>query len=225
MIRLGNNFSGGSIHRFRMSYQLCRKTVFLGILLTGFIDSAEAHNVAVTEDIAGTWHIEPNHSPKAGEPATVWIALTRKGGQILPLEQADCSLKVYSQPQKPDAQPILSPPLKAIAAEQYQGIPGADIIFPTTGLYQLKLACAPKLEGDFTPFQMDYEVTVSSGVTATPQVVPSSEAQTLPTPAASITPSSTAQPSSPLAQAIGLGMGVIAVIVLLGLVRRWLGKR
>lgn len=120
-----------------------------------------AHEVEVAGEVAGIWHIEPNHNPKAGEPTTVWVALTRKGGQLLPLEQATCQLSVYTQPRKPGDQPLLQPPVKAIAAEQYQGIPAAEVRFPKTGLYQLQLSCSPKTTGAFQPFQMDYQVTVA----------------------------------------------------------------
>lgn len=137
-------------------------TLFLALLVT----PAAAHKVEVSENVAGTWHIEPDHNPKAGETARVWIALTRKGGKILPLEQGNCQLAVYSQPRTPGGSPVLQPPLKAISAEQHQGIPGADIVFPTAGIYQLELTCTPKTEGDFQPFQINYEATVASGVTA-----------------------------------------------------------
>lgn len=122
---------------------------------------AIAHEVEVVGDVAGTWHIEPNHNPKAGTPARTWIALTRRGGAVLPLDQAKCQLAVYSKPRKPGTSPILRPTLKAVSAERYQGIPGADITFPKVGLYQLELSCTPKTAGSFKPFQMKYDVTVT----------------------------------------------------------------
>jgi hypothetical protein len=120
-----------------------------------------AHKVEVAGDVAGNWHIEPNHNPQVGKPARAWIALTRKGGTLLPLSQASCQLAVYLQPRKADAQPILKPTLKAISAEQYQGIPGADVTFPKIGRYVLELNCKPKVNGNFQPFRMQYEVTVA----------------------------------------------------------------
>lgn len=122
---------------------------------------AIAHKVEVVGDVAGTWHIEPNHNPKAGTPARAWVALTRKGGQLVPLNQASCQMAVYAKPRKSRDQPILRPTVKAIAAERYQGIPGADITFPKVGLYQLQLNCSPKTKGSFQPFQMQYDVTVA----------------------------------------------------------------
>lgn len=134
-----------------------------GILfLALFVTPAAAHKVEVSEDVAGTWHIEPNHNPKAGEPARAWVILTRKGGQILPLEEGNCQLAVYSVPRTPSDLPLLQPTIKAVSAERYQGIPGADIVFPNIGIYQLELSCTPKAEGSFKPFQMKYEVSVAA---------------------------------------------------------------
>lgn len=137
-------------------------TLFLSLL----VSPAVAHNVEISKDVAGTWHVEPNHTPKAGETARAWVALTRKGGQILPLEQASCQMAAYSQPRKKGDVPVLQPAVKAISIEKYRGILGADIVFPQTGLYQLELSCTPKTQGDFQPFQMKYDVTVATGAAA-----------------------------------------------------------
>lgn len=140
---------------------------FLALL----ISPAYAHNVKTSEDVAVTFHIEPNHNPKAGEKAQAWFALTRKGGRFIPLEECDCKLAVYSEPHKEGSAPLLQPPLKAISAEQYQGIPGADIVFPKPGAYELELSGAPKNEEHFKPFELSYEVTVAAG---TPQPIATS---------------------------------------------------
>jgi hypothetical protein len=136
--------------------------------------AAIAHNVEVTGDVAGTWHVEPDHSPRSGEPAKVWIALTRKGGEVLPLAQASCKLAVFSQPYTEGDKPVLQPELKAIAVEQYQGIPGADVVFPQPGLYEMALNCTPKTEGSFAAFEMRSAVTVGAGV-ASPSASPAAE--------------------------------------------------
>jgi hypothetical protein len=124
---------------------------------------ALAHNVKVAGDVAGLWHIEPNHHPQAGETAQVWIVLTRQGGKIVPWEQGNCRLAVYLEPRQAKALPVLQPTLKAVAVEKYQGIPGADVIFPQAGSYELELDCQPKTKGDFTAFQMKYTVAVAPG--------------------------------------------------------------
>ncbi|MFB8790444.1 MAG: hypothetical protein U7123_16720 [Potamolinea sp.] len=137
---------------------------------------ALAHKVQIAEDIGGTLHIEPNDTPRAGESSLAWFALTRKGGKVLPLEECNCKLSVYSQTLNTSYSPILNPVLKAVSAEKYQGIPGAKIQFPQPGAYQLQLSGTPKIEGSFKPFELKFEVTVAAGkpiATASPEVSPS----------------------------------------------------
>jgi hypothetical protein len=142
------------------------------LLLAMFSAPAIAHKVQVSGDVAGTWHVNPRDNPRAGESTKVWIALTRKGGEVLPLEQASCKLAVYSQPYTKGDQPILQPELKAIVAEKYQGIPGADVVFPAPGLYEMELSCTPNQTGEFEAFEMQSEITVASGAGQAPGASP-----------------------------------------------------
>lgn len=141
------------------------KCLSLIILLAGLVYPAVAHEVNTSSDVGGTFHIEPNDNPHSGETATAWFALTRKGGKLLPLEQCNCQLAVYPEPHTEGSAPLLKPPLKAISAEQYQGIPGADIVFPKAGVYELELSGTPKAGASFKPFELSYTVTVSPGAT------------------------------------------------------------
>lgn len=142
--------------------------VFLGLLVEAAIPSAPqlnsisvlAHEVEVSGDVAATFHLEPNHNPRAGQPARVWFALTRRGGQIIPLEQCNCKLAVYPKNRKDGDKPLMHPPLTAIFAEKYQGIPGANIVFPKAGIYKLKLSGTAKKKANFKPFELSYTVTV-----------------------------------------------------------------
>lgn len=144
-------------------------TLFLSLI----VSPVAAHNLQVSGDVAGIWHVEPNHNPKAGEPARAWVALTRKGGQTLSLEQANCQMAVYSQPREEGDLPGLQPTVKAISALKYQSVPSADIVFPNTGRYQLELSCTPKTQDKFQPFQLKYDVVVAPGAAA-----PASNAET-----------------------------------------------
>ncbi len=129
---------------------------------------AQAHKTEVSGDVAGTWHLEPNHSPKAGEPARVWVALTQQSGQVIPLEQCDCSLAVYATNQ-PGAAPVIQPTLQAISPEQFQNIPGADITFPAVGEYRIVLTGRPGAEATFAPFELSYTTVVAAGSATAPQ--------------------------------------------------------
>ncbi len=132
--------------------------IFLGSPVT-------AHTVKKDAGVGATFHIEPDHNPRAGEPAMAWFALTHPGGKLIPLEQCDCQLAVYSQAAVAQANQsaILNPPLKSISVEQYQQIPGADIVFPQAGIYQLVITGHPKAGADFQPFKLSYAVTVLPG--------------------------------------------------------------
>lgn len=137
----------------------------LGWLLVSalIVTPAAAHTVKVSGDVAATIHVEPNHNPKAGQQARAWFALTRKGGQVIPLSQCNCQLAVYSMPRTQNSQPLMRPSLKAITAEQYQGIPGTEIVFPKAGAYELELSGTQKAEAKFRPFRLTYSVTVGAG--------------------------------------------------------------
>lgn len=142
--------------------QILGWTLFLPLLGS----PATAHNLQISGNVAGVWHVEPNHNPKAGEPAKAWVALTRKGGQTLSLEQANCQMAVYSQPRVEGDLPVLQPTVKALNALKYQSVPSADIVFPNTGRYQLELSCTPKTQNNFQSFQLKYDALVAPGTTA-----------------------------------------------------------
>lgn len=127
------------------------------------IAPAIAHKVEISGDVGGTIHLEPNDNPQAGKATLAWIALTRKGGQTIPLQQCNCQLAVYAEPRQKDAAPLLTPSLKAVTAEKYRGIPGAEIVFPKPGAYQVELKGTPKAGANFKPFQLDFDVTVATG--------------------------------------------------------------
>ncbi|NEO83039.1 MAG: hypothetical protein F6J87_02085 [Spirulina sp. SIO3F2] len=120
-----------------------------------------AHQVELSTDVGATLHIEPDDTPKAGEVTEIWFALTRKGGQSIPLAACDCALAVYATPA--EAQPILEPPLNPVSAEGYADIPGAQFTFPTVGAYELVLTGQPQTEKDFAPFELRFDVLVAAG--------------------------------------------------------------
>lgn len=131
------------------------------------IPPASAHKIETSEDVGATLHIEPNDTPRAGESAQAWFALTRKGGKIIPLKECDCQLSVYSEPRTAATKPLSQPDLQAISAERYQGIPGAKITFPRPGAYQLELSGKPANNNNFKPFELKFDVTVAAGTNKT----------------------------------------------------------
>ncbi|HIK30845.1 MAG TPA: hypothetical protein IGS17_11445 [Oscillatoriales cyanobacterium M59_W2019_021] len=174
---------------------------------------AVAHNIQTDGTVGATFHIEPDHNPRAGEPTTAWFALTKAGGEAIPLAQCDCRLAVYDRAADPDT-PVLTPPLEAIAAEQYRDIPGAEIVFPQAGIYELEISGSPKAEAEFEPFALTYSVTVSPGKAA---AVP---AETAPTAIDSQVNLKESRPSQGEWYWAAIGLGVIVVAVALWMARQ-----
>lgn len=119
-----------------------------------------AHEVEVSGNVAATFHLEPDHNPKAGETAQIWFALTRRGGAIIPMSECECQLFIYAEPRKQSDRPLITPELSPISAEKYQGIPGTNVVFPQAGRYQLEFVGSPKTKDNFQPFKFTYSVTV-----------------------------------------------------------------
>ena len=162
-----------------------KKSAFGGLILlaTLLTNPANAHKIVTQKDVGATIHLEPNDAPRAGETALTWFALTQKGGKIIPLNECNCKLSIYSQSSA--GKPLQQPPLKAVSQESYQGIPAAEITFPTAGAYQLQLQGSPKNGATFSLFELKFDVNVAPGVAApkTPdristQIVPQEEQTT-----------------------------------------------
>lgn len=181
--------------------------------------AAYAHQVELAEDIGGTLHIEPNDTPRAGEEVLAWVALTRKGGETLPLEDCNCQMNLYAQSQQDSDEPLLSPTLVAVEQESYEGIPGAEFIFPEVGAYTLEISGQPKAAAEaegveaFAPFELAFDVTVAQAV---PKIPADSEA-VLPDPYSQVVAEPEQAPSS-LKRWITIGMGSAILLGLFGAV-------
>jgi hypothetical protein len=119
-----------------------------------------AHEVNVSGNVAATFHIEPGHNPKAGQPSRTWFALTQRGGALIPLAQCDCQLAVYAVPRRQNTPAMLRPALAAYNVEGFKNIPSAMVTFPRPGLYELELSGKPKGGVQFNAFRLSYRVTV-----------------------------------------------------------------
>jgi hypothetical protein len=140
------------------------KTANIFVLLFGLAAIATpvlAHRVEISGSVGATIHIEPNDRPRAGTSHLTWFALTRRGGQTIPLASCNCELQLYTQPYRAGNTPIAEPELKAVSAEGYNNIPGADVTFPRAGGYELVLRGRPIVAGDFAPFELRFPVTVA----------------------------------------------------------------
>jgi hypothetical protein len=144
-----------------MSLSLKQSKLFSGLLLLLVGMPAFAHEIEMAGDVAATFHIEPNHQPRAGKPARAWFALTRRGGTPISLAQCKCQLAIYKLPRgKNTATPLMKPALSSLNVEQYKGVPQATITFPKPGLYELVLTGTSQAGATFKSFTLDYQVTV-----------------------------------------------------------------
>ncbi len=137
-----------------------QKNISLFLFSTVLALPVLAHNVEISGNVAATFHIEPNHNPRVGTTSQAWFALTRRGGQTIPLSQCSCKLSVYTLPRTANSQPILNPNLEAINVEKYQEVPGANIIFSQAGAYELEILGTAKDGISFKPFKFSYTVNV-----------------------------------------------------------------
>ncbi len=169
-------FLGSALRRFQLPFLLINGVVLLPVLFTlipapdGLVGDggdlrspAFAHTVKVSGEVAATFHLEPNHNPRAGKPSLTWFALTRKGGTLIPFSQCNCQVAVYALPRAKTALPLLRPTLQAVNVERYQAVPGTQIIFPKAGQYEIVISGLPKSPATFKPFALSYTVVVSGG--------------------------------------------------------------
>ena len=193
-------------------------TIGGGLVSIALAAPAFAHTVKVSGDVAATFHIEPHHNPKAGQPAQAWFALTQHGGTVIPLAQCNCKLKIHLNPYKEGDIPTLEPVLKPISTAQYQNVPGADITFPKSGAYELELSGTPKGGAKFQPFELSYEVTVMAGAMASEAVAqPNHGTQPVKvtstaTPQTTGEDQSTSNPILPIVAVTGVGIAVFFAI-------------
>jgi hypothetical protein len=189
-------FGGGPRSR---AASLVLTTAAVGWL--GAIAPGAAHTVQRAGNVAVTFHIEPNHNPRSGEPSKAWFVLTRPGGDPIALEECDCVLTVHPLPRRPGDRPESQPPLTEIDAETFRAIPGALVTFARSGAYELVLTGQPRSPDGFTPFSVSYGVTVLGGTnraaaSPTPSPTPASASTDPAAIAASEPPTSTANPPS-----------------------------
>jgi hypothetical protein len=123
-----------------------------------------AHEVKVDDGIGGTIHIDPYDRPIAGKKSRVWIALTKRGGEIVPYSSCNCQMEIQS---------LSDRNLKFTSdrsfsfldrfLEQFLGLPSVSVVFPQVGRYALKLTGTAKNGSDFQPFELVFTTNVSRG--------------------------------------------------------------
>jgi hypothetical protein len=116
-----------------------------------------AHEVRISNAVGGTIHIEPNDRPIAGRKSRIWIALTKRGGEIIPYEKCNCRLEVRSLTNK--AIKFIVPKSTSII-DLYLGLPSLEVTFPEVGRYELQLNGSAKRSADFPDFELTFTTNV-----------------------------------------------------------------
>jgi len=116
-----------------------------------------AHEVKTSQGVGGTIHIEPNDRPVVGKKSRIWIALTRRGGELIPYSKCNCRLEVRSLTDR-NIRFTVANPLSII--ERYLGLPSMEVIFPQVGRYELQLSGSPREGADFSPFELTFTTNV-----------------------------------------------------------------
>jgi hypothetical protein len=143
-----------SIFRLLSKYTLLLSSVSLIMIGT---TAAIAHEVRTSQEVGGTIHIEPNDRPIAGKKSTIWVALTKRGGEIIPYAKCNCRMDVRSLSDR-SIKFTVANPLAII--ERYLGLPSLEVTFPQVGRYELKLSGSPRDGEDFAPFELTFTTNV-----------------------------------------------------------------
>ncbi|MBD2177329.1 hypothetical protein H6F42_10445 [Pseudanabaena sp. FACHB-1998] len=116
-----------------------------------------AHEVKTSQNVGGTIHIEPNDHPVAGKKTRIWVALTKRGGEIIPYEKCNCQMEVRSLTDR-SIRFTVNNPLSIL--DRYLGLPSLEVTFPQVGRYELKLSGSPLNNQDFAPFELTFTTNV-----------------------------------------------------------------
>jgi len=116
-----------------------------------------AHEVRTSQDVGGTIHIEPNDRPVVGKKTRIWIALTKRGGEVIPYAKCNCQMEVRSLT---DRNLKFTVSNSSAIIDRFLGLPSLEVTFPQIGRYELNLKGSPKDDGDFAPFELTFTTNV-----------------------------------------------------------------
>ena len=141
-------------------FRLLSKYTFLLTSVTSVMmatTAAIAHEVRTSQEVGGTIHIEPNDRPVAGKKSTIWVALTKRGGEIIPYAKCNCRMEVRSLSDRNIRFTVRN---SLAIIERYLGLPSLEVTFPQVGRYELKLSGSAKNGQDFPPFELTFTTNV-----------------------------------------------------------------
>ena len=84
------------INKSKTSSKFAVLLSFITLAMITTATVAIAHEVRTSQEVGGTIHIEPNDRPVAGKKTRIWIALTKRGGEVIPYQKCNCRMEVRS---------------------------------------------------------------------------------------------------------------------------------
>ncbi len=106
---------------------------------------ASAHILKTDGSISMNLHIEPDHSPIAGETAYMFLSFNDTDGKFL-LENCVCVFKVYEGNEE-------------IESKEFD-LELVEYVFPEINIYKIVFEGTPKEGEDFQSFSLEYNVRV-----------------------------------------------------------------
>jgi hypothetical protein len=109
---------------------------------------ASAHVLKVDGTIGAVLHIDPNDSPEAGTPASIFFDLKDSSGKFS-IEKCACAVTITEGDKT-----VFNRNLISLAAVTYT--------FPEIGLYDVSLSGSPKDGASFDAFKLSYDIRVET---------------------------------------------------------------
>ena len=145
------------INKSKISSKFAVLLSFITLAMITTATVAIAHEVRTSQEVGGTIHIEPNDRPVVGKKTRIWIALTKRGGEVIAYEKCNCRMEVRSLTDK-SIKFTVSDSLAIL--ERYLGLSSKEVTFPQVGRYELKLIGLPRNDANFQPFELTFTTNV-----------------------------------------------------------------
>jgi hypothetical protein len=133
-----------------MKSRSIKNKIIFGIALAAVFVATpvSAHVLKVDGTIGAVLHIDPNDSPEAGTPASIFFDLKDSSGKFS-IEKCACAVTITE-----NGKTVFTRNLISLAAVTFT--------FPEIGLYDVSLSGLPKDGASFDAFKLSYDIRVET---------------------------------------------------------------
>ncbi|MFI5157626.1 MAG: hypothetical protein ACHQF4_02105 [Sphingobacteriales bacterium] len=124
------------------------------IALVLFGLTVSAHTLKIDGDIGVILHTDPDDDPIAGQPTGLYFEITDRTKKFDPAN-CDCKFEVVQNGKEIFSEELFDP------GQQVQSTPVVKYTFEAKGVYDIILQGTPKINGQFQPFKLDYNLRVN----------------------------------------------------------------